>query len=347
MSAKNLLVAAVITSLLAGCGGNAYQAPLPDGTYDSAITPAEEDYASGDYTGDTSGDYTGEGDQTSEPGDADTAVDGYTLKGFVSDASGKAIEGATVSIIGQSTLTDKNGLYSLIKIDPATKVFVSVTKTGYDPVQNATVEFTDETPSQTKDFKLALTGDDDEESSSATAGFNHEMTFSSKKSFKSVSAMVVDGGNVYVLGVLDGLLFDSTVVTVFTADTGEEVSTFKKVGLFTSLPKDATRLKVDGDEILVSNGSDRFSFSPTGTFLKKDASGASYALVTEVTDEDRDIKYKIDGTKIEVTYDGDKVKYSLDELGKAKALGLDEDGNLLVLDSTNSVVQQYSFETGD
>lgn len=356
MSAKKLLVAAVITSLLAGCGGNnSYQAPLPDGTYDSGITAPEDDYASGDYTGgDTSGDTSGDyapGDDLGGDTDAspspDAATDGYTLKGFVSDASGKALAGATVSITGQSTLTDANGLYTLTKIGD-TKVFPKVTKTGYDPVQNVTVEFSEAAPSQTKDFKLAATDDDDDDSDSATAGFKHELSFTGK-TFKTVNAMVAADGNVYVLGTLDGLLFDSTVVAVYSADSGEEVRTIKKLSLFKSLPKDVSRLKVDDEEIIVSNGSESFKFNLTGDFLAK-GTAVSASLITEVEDDERDIKYKIHPTntkKIKVTYDGDTEEYALDNLGKAKAIGLDDSGHLLVLDSTNNVVHQYSFETGD
>lgn len=352
MSAKKLLVAAVITSLLAGCGGNnSYQAPLPDGTYDSAVTESEGDYASGDYTGedttgDTSGDYA-PGDDTDASPSPDVATDGYTLKGFVSDANGKALAGATVSITGQSTLTDANGLYSLTKIGD-TKVFPKVSKTGYDPVQNVTVEFSDAAPSQTKDFKLATTDDDDDDSDSATAGFKHELSFTGK-TFKSVSAMVAADGNVYVLGTLDGLLFDSTVVAVYSADTGEQVRTIKKVSLFKSLPKDATRLKVDDEEITVSNTAESFKFNLSGEFLTK-GSAITTSLITDIEDEERDIRYRTvsdNGKKIKVTYDGKSKDYPLDNLGKAKAIGLDDSGNLLVLDSTNNVVHQYSFETGD
>jgi nucleoid-associated protein YgaU len=353
MSAKKLLVAAVITSLLAGCGGNnSYQAPLPDGTYDSGITAPEDDYASGDYTGgDTSGDYA-PGDDTdlgTDPNASpspDVAIDGYTLKGFVSDANGKALAGATVSITGQSTLTDANGLYTLTKIGD-TKVFLKVSKTGYDPVQNVTVEFSETAPSQTKDIKLAAT-DDDDDSTSATAGFKHELSFTGK-TFKTVNAMVAADGNVYVLGTLDGLLFDSTVVAVYSADSGEEVRTIKKLSLFKSLPKDVSRLKVDDEEIVVSNGSESFKFSLTGDFLAK-GTAVSASLITEVEDDERDIKYTIHPTntkKIKVTYDGDTEEYTLDNLGKAKAIGLDDSGHLLVLDSTNNAVHQYSFETGD
>jgi hypothetical protein len=170
------------------------------------------------------------------------------------------------------------------------------------------------------------------------------MTYATTK-FKSVSAMVVADNQVYVLGLIDGLLFDSTAVVTFGAADGSIANTFKKIGFLRSLPKDAAYLKVDDDgQLVVSNGETNYTFSLGGEFVKS-ASGARYSAITEVTDSDRSITYKLNGTtKVNITSKGTTTTYKLEDVGSAKAIGLDSDGHLLVLDSLAKTVQQFSFE---
>ncbi|MNS04253.1 hypothetical protein D3C72_356080 [compost metagenome] len=347
MLAKKLLVASIITSLLAGCGGNAVQPALPEGDYGSDVMAPADDYGSDTGSYDPTTDPTAGDDVATEPDqptdtESPDATEGYTLKGFIADAAGKAIAGATVTIGAQTVVTDSAGKYEITKIARDTKVFVSITKTGYDSLTNKEVAFTDDKPVVTQDFKLALKSSTDTTTDTNVAGLSHKMTFSSQK-FKTVHSMVVSENNVFVLGVIDGMLLDSTAIVAFNAEDGEATNTFKKISFFSSLPKSVSRLKLDGDEVVASNGEESFSFTFGGSFVKK-ASGSLPALITEVTDSDRSIKYKLNGSnKVDITKSGTTKSYKLDNVSYAKAIGLDGDGNLIVLDSSNRVVHLFAY----
>jgi hypothetical protein len=350
MSAKKLLVATVITALLAGCGGNTTQAALPDGTSSdtSMVTPADDSSYGADSGTPTD---TGTGSDTSAAPVSDAtgtpsttpSTKGFTLKGLVSDGNGKGVDGASVTIGSQTVLTDASGKYEITGIND-TKVYVNITKTGYDAVNQFAVSFSDSQTSVTQDFKLVLKGSNSGSTTPSATGLKHEMTYATTK-FKSVSAMVVADNQVYVLGLIDGLLFDSTAVVTFGAADGSIANTFKKIGFLRSLPKDAAYLKVDDDgQLVVSNGETNYTFSLGGEFVKS-ASGARYSAITEVTDSDRSITYKLNGTtKVNITSKGTTTTYKLEDVGSAKAIGLDSDGHLLVLDSLAKTVQQFSFE---
>lgn len=357
MSAKKLFVATVITALLTGCGGNnGTQAGLP-------VDSGDTTYASND--GSSSADLSTDTSSTQDPANPTPADDtasplpdatgtspttpttgttaGATLKGLVIDANGKPVVGASVTIGAQTVLTDANGNYAISGINDS-KVFVNVTMTGYDPVNQVAVTLSGGSATVTQDFKLVLKGGTSNGGTTtpSASGLKHEMAFASTK-FKSVAAMVVADNHAYVLGVINGLLFDSTAVVSFDASNGEVTNTFKKIGFLRSLPKDASRLKVDGDNISVSNGTTHYNFSLSGNFLTS-SSGGAYDLITSVTDSDRSITYKIhSATTVDVTYKGTTTNYKLDEVSNAKALGLDSDGHLLVLDSSALTVQQFSF----
>ncbi|MFN3430596.1 MAG: carboxypeptidase-like regulatory domain-containing protein [Candidatus Sericytochromatia bacterium] len=348
MLAKKLLVASIITSLLAGCGGNAVQPALPEGDYGSDVMAPADDFGTDTGSYDPTTD-SGYGDDVAtepdQPTDTESpdATEGYTLKGLIADAAGKAIAGATVTIGAQTVVTDSAGKYEITQIARDSKVFVSVTKTGYDSLTNKEVAFTDAAPVVTQDFKLALKTGTETNTDTVVAGLSHKMTFASKN-FKAVHSMVVAAGNVYVLGTIDGLLLDSTAIVTFNAEDGEALNTFKKISFFSSLPKSVTRLKVDGDEVVASNGEENFSFSLTGSFVKK-ASGSLPALVTEVTDSERSISYKLkSSSEVTVTKGGTAKHHKLTNVGYAKAIGLDGDGKLVVLDSSNKVVHQFAYE---
>jgi hypothetical protein len=352
MLAKKLLVASIITSLLAGCGGNTLQPGLPEGDFGSDVVAPADDYGSDTGSYDPTTDPTAGDDVATEPDqptdtESPDATEGYTLKGLIADASGKAIAGATVTIGAQTVVTDSAGKYEITKIARDTKVYVSVTKTGYDSLTNKEVAFTDATPVVNQDFKLALKSSTDTNTDTDTnvAGLSHKMTFSSQK-FKTVHSMVVSENNVFVLGTLDGLLFDSTAIVAFNAEDGEATNTFKKISLFGSLPKSVTRLKLDGDEVVASNGEENFSFTFGGSFVKK-ASGSLPSLITEVTDSERSIKYKLNNTsannRVDVIKGGTTTTYKLANVSYAKAIGLDGDGNLIVLDSSNRVVHLFTY----
>lgn len=350
MSAKKLLVATVITALLAGCGGNTgAQTGLPVDSGDTSYASDDTSYGSDTDTSSTQDPANPtpiDDTATPAPDASDTTptagtTTGATLKGLVIDANGKPVVGASVTIGAQTVLTDANGNYTISGINDS-KVFVNVTMTGYDPVNQVAVTLTGSSATVSQDFKLVLKGGTSTGGTTTPSGLRHEMAFAATK-LKSVSAMVVADNHAYVLGVVDGLLFDSTAVVSFDAANGEVTNTFKKIGFLRSLPKDSSRLKVDGDNISVSNGTTHYNFSLTGDFLAS-TSGGAYDLVTSVTDSDRSVTYKLhSATTVDVTYQGTTTNYKLDEVSNAKAIGLDSDGHLLVLDSSAKTVQTFSF----
>jgi hypothetical protein len=351
MSAKNLFVASLITALLAGCGGGAANQPpaLSDGTYDDSSS-LSSDYGS-DLGTDPAADL-GTDDTTVTDPDASTSPDAttspdanitYTLQGTVKDASGKAIAGAKVSVTSSTVLTDANGVYTITGISD-TKVYVDVTMDGYDKISQLPVTLNESTSTTTtKSFELAAKGS---EESTSTAGLHHDLTFGATK-LKSVTSMVVAEGNVYVLGVLDGLLFDSTAVVSFGED-GTVINDFKKVGFLKSLPKDSAYLAVNGEsQIVVSNASTGYAFSTGGDFAAT-VSPVKTSVVKKVTDSENSITYEIDGaTHVKVTDHGSTHSYPLSEVGYAKAIALDSNNQLLVLDSTNKTVHTFSYDDGE
>lgn len=346
MPAKKILAAALIGSLLAGCGGNNYQAPLPgDGTYDSGVLPADDyGYGGDDYaSGGTDGGYTDPG--TATPGAG--VSQGFVLKGIVLDkATNKPLARAKVSIGASTQLTAEDGTFEFPNISD-TQVWVTVTMDGYAAIDQFNVGFTAEKPTADKEFLLApsgSTGGGTGTPSKPASGFSHVATFGAGK-FKSVSAMATVDDVVYVLGVVDGFLWlNRNSVVAFDAASGQELVTFNKVGTLATLPKDADSLKVEDGTVLVSNGETSYVFRADGTFVEK-TSGARYSPIREVTDEDRKITYAVKGSsKIDVTIDGETTAHGMSEVMTIKALGLDEDGGLLVLDGGNSTVHRFEFQ---
>lgn len=351
MSAKKLVLAALITSMLNACGGGATQAPLPaDG---EITTPAiEDEYSSG---GDFSGadPYGSDAYGSEDPTGTDTVTvpeDGFVLKGIVVDQQTRhPIKGATVTIGSSTQLTGDDGTFE-IKDIMDTQVWVNVTKDGFQAIKQENITFSEAKPTADKEFALAASSgssdsEDDSEDSDEdeeTARFKHLGTYGEGK-FKSVSAMAVDGDTLYILGLVDKLLLDSVAVVAYDLTSGSEIRSFRNVGFLKNLPKNASFLKVEDGEVSVSNGEDAWVFNGTGTFLRK-AGGASYPAVKEVEDEDEDRTYKIDGSKIEVEKSGPDYTLELDEAGSLKSLALGPDHTLVVLDGSNGVVHTYEFD---
>lgn len=348
MSAKKLMLAALITSMLNACGGGTTQAPLPAG---DDLTPpaASDDYSSGDDGSYPSDPIGGIEDPTASSDDGATPAvpaDGFTLRGIVVDKQTKApIKGATVTIGSSTQLTGDDGTFEIKDIQD-TQVWVNVTKDGFQSIKQENITFSEAKPTADKEFSLAAsTGsntDDDDDTDKEEARFKHLGTLGEGK-FKSVSAMAVDGDTVYVLGLVDKFLLDSVAVVAYDLSNGSEVRSFRNVGFLKNLPKDASYLKVEDGEVYVSNGENAWVFNGGGTFLRTTA-GARYNAIKEVEDDDKDRTYLVDGSKIEVEKSGPDVTLDLDEAGTIKAIALGPDHSLVVLDGTNSVVHTYEFE---
>lgn len=337
MLAKKFLVLALATAMVAGCGTNNTASTLPgDGTYDQ---PAD-DYGTGDdsYAPAPDASYAPIDDAT----DTATPALSYTLKGIVIEKDTRTpLAGAKITIGAQTMLTDAKGEFTISDIRD-TQILVNVTADKHDPVANHKITFSDAKPTADLEFvlaKTASTGND----SVADGKLSHELSFGEGK-FKSVSAMSVDGDIVYVLGVVDGFLFfNRNSVVAFDAESGEELLSFNKIGTFSRLPGDATSMKVENGDVMVSDGEFAWSFDNTGKLLSKTA-GTRYSDIKEVTDDDNDVTYKVNGSgKIELTEGSTKTNEELDDVGTIRSIGLDSDNNLFVLDQTHKLIHKFSF----
>jgi hypothetical protein len=354
MPAKKLVLATLIATLLAGCGGNANQPALPgDGTYSDVVLPAD-DFGMSDVPALPADPGLAQPPVASAPvgvdgqiGDANGA--GFTLRGLVADMEGKPIPGAKVSIGAQTTLTAANGAFTISGIMD-TQVWVDVTAEGYASISRINVPFSADRATVDKEFKLAPAGAsggsnggaDDADDVPAGPRLAHEGTFAGP-AFQSVVAMVAEGDRVYVLGKLDkALWFDRMAVVVFDAASGEELS---RVGdrFFSKVPKGATSLKVENGNLLIADGKERVTFDASGAYVSR-AAGAGFPVVTEVQDADRALTYTLKaGNKVLVT--GKKLEETLplENVGRARALGLNADGDLIVLDGNERLVHRFSF----
>lgn len=343
MSANKWILVTLITTLLTACGGNQNQAPLPgDGSYDSQLPPApmsDEGYGI-EGTGGIQGVLPS---PIPSGGSQSTA---FTLKGLVAGLDGKPIVGAKVSIGSQTTLTLDNGTFEITGITDS-QIWVDVTKEGFDPISRYNIAFAADKSIADKDFKLAVASASTDGTpgtgSSATATFTHEASFSGTR-FASVSAMVVEGDSVYVLGVIDKTFwFDRNAVVVFSASSGEETHRINN-GLFSKFPKDCDTLAYENGQVSVSNGTTRYTFDADGAFVKK-TNGSGFAAIREVSDADRKIAYSIKGSnKIAVKFDGKDGEHALGEVGNARAIGLDGSGKLLILDDSKKAIHQFSYK---
>ena len=362
MSAKKLLAAALIASLLSACGGNPTQALPGDGSYDDTVLPADDyGYGADGIGGDpaTGGDPYGSGTGTTgtDPlgtGDGqigDPTGQGFTLRGLVADQLGQPLAGAKVSIGAQTTLTSATGEFEITGIMDS-QVWVDVSKSGFETISRFNVLFTNDKPTADKEFKLAPSGSgstdggtDGTTDGGSTSGptLSHEGTFGGP-TWKSVAGMAVDGNRVYVLGKIDKKLwFDRSAVVVFDASSGEEISRIGDV-MFSKVPKAASSIKIEDGEVIVSDGSVRATFDASGSFVQKTSGGGFDAKKTAI-DGERGITYALkSGNKVAVDsrdFDGE---LRLEDVGNAKAIGLDDDGNLLVLDDSQKAVHMFSFE---
>ncbi len=364
MSAKKLLAAALITSLLSACGGTPTQALPGDGTFEDNVLsadgslggdaiggdPASDPYGAGSGTGTG----IGAGSDPAAPGAdgqiGDPTGEGFTLRGLVADQVGQPITGAKVSIGAQTTLTSATGEFEITGIMDS-QVWVDVTKDGFESISRFNVAFTNDKPTADKEFKLAPAGSGSTGGTDGTTGgdvasghgLSHEGSFGGP-TWKSISAMAVEGNKVYVLGTIDKKLwFDRAAIVVFDAGSGEEISRIGDV-LFSKVPKTATSIKVDDGEVIVSDGANRVSFDAAGEFIKK-ASGGGFDTKKSATDSERGIVYSLKtGNKVLVDAKDFDGELRLEDVGNAKAIALDDEGHLLVLDDSQKTVHQFTFE---
>jgi hypothetical protein len=269
----------------------------------------------------------------------------YTLKGIVTDALGAPLSGAKISIGAQTTIASAQGTFEIDKIADA-QIAVSVTMDGYQAISNYTINFSATNTVADKEFKLAASGNSTNGNSGtpspAAGGFTLNATFS-PKTFASVSAMVVDGDTAYVLGVVDNLLIDRNSVCEINARTGEEIKTFSKTGLLSWIPKAADSLSINAGQINVSDGQTTWTFSTSGSLVQK-GTGVRKPNPTTVTDTNHNIVYTLKGSsRCEVRTSSAVTTFDLPDAQGAKAIGLDSDGDVLILDGTRKAVMQYSF----
>jgi len=366
MSIQKFVITTLIASLLAGCGGAANQVTLPgDGTYGEDFGAAG-DYAAGDNWSDlgTAGDVgTGQSPLPSNddlsnlpangsatPADgggsvADPTSPGYVLRGVVTDPSGRPLSKAKVSIGSQTTLTNDQGEFVISGIMD-TQVWVDVSADGYESISRFNIPFSAEKPLADKAFTLNANGSDSSGgggSGSSGPYLDHEGTFGVTK-FKSVTAMTVANNRVYVLGKVSRLLFqERAIVVVYNANTGDEVLRLGD-SLLSRMPKSGTSLAVEGSNVVVADGRDRYTFDAGGKFVRK-AAGAGFEVADEVKDETNKITYSLrSGTRVAVKGNGLDQVMELDNVTSAKALGVTARGSLLVLDSGANVVQQFTLK---
>ncbi|MEB3329512.1 MAG: carboxypeptidase-like regulatory domain-containing protein [Candidatus Sericytochromatia bacterium] len=358
MPAKKLVLATLVATLLAGCGGNANQPALPgDGTYSDVVLPAD-DFGASEFpelptdvgldqppaaSAPVASAPAGVDGQIGDPGSA-----GFTLRGLVADLEGRPIAGAKVSIGAQTTLTTTAGAFTISGIMD-TQVWVDVTAEGYVPMAQVNVPFSADRATVDKEFRLGLAGSSGspegggDDAGPAGPRLVHEGTFAGP-AFLSVAAMAAEGDRVYVLGKLDKpLWFDRMAVVVFDAASGEEIS---RIGdrLFGRVSRTASSLKLDNGRLTVADGRERVTFDASGAYVSR-ASGTGFPALMEVEDADRALTYALKaGNKVLVTGKNLEETLPLAEVGRARALGLNADGELLVLDSSERLVHRFRFE---
>jgi hypothetical protein len=366
MVAKQVFPIALTFALLAGCGGgNAATPTTPvasDGSAVSPVAPTDTSMIGGDPGGaimDTSatGATLGGSGLTASP--ATSLAKGFILKGLVTDSLGKPLAGAKISIGSQTQLSTTTGTFSINGIMD-TQITVNVTMDGYQSVSNYNVTFTTDSPSADKEFKLApntatsgtgtgtTTGTTPDTTTGttttgATTGFSLVTTLTPAK-FSSVSAMVVDGGVVYILGIAKALIFSYNTVAELNTDSGEQIRSFNKTSFLTHIPKDATGLALVDGQVHVNNGTTTYVFGTDGTLVKKTA-GGTVGTIRQITDTARKLTYKLTGgTKVEVTSPTGTTSYALPEASSAMAIGIDGKGDVLVLDGAKTAVLEYTFQ---
>lgn len=327
----------VMIVALAGCGQTPYQSPLDDvrddygyGTdqFTPSPTPTDDGVARPDTTASAS---------------PDSAVGSFTLKGRVTKKdSGQAIQGAVVSIGAASVVTGSDGRYTISDIRD-TKVTVEVEMDGYADLTGYEVSFSGTSETVEKNFQLTATDEDEDEDEQ---GFKAELTVGEGQ-FKSVSALATHEGHVYVLGKADGFLFlNFQSLGVYNGADGTELKLTRDIdSLFKRLPKTATRLAVVDGQVLAATETDAYVYSAAGEFIKKQAVGSQTFpnAQTVVEDEDRDLKYSIEGAKVKVVSDDETKSYSLPGVSSPVMLALDADERLWVLDGLTKTARKFKF----
>jgi hypothetical protein len=327
---KNVLLTTLIALSLHACGAN--NTSLNQDTY---FPPGNNSFSPDPIISPTS--------TISTP--TPTPISGSVVQGRILDTAGKAIAGANISVSGQSTVSDDTGAYQLAGINQ-TEVWIAITKIGYQSLSNQKITFSSSQPSQVKDFTLKLlteTSSTPSPSPSSELTLKLENSLGSKK-FRSVSAMIVSGSQVHVLGLMDGFLWmDQTGIITMGTNTGNEIVRFNKTGTFSRLSKTVDTLRFENNQVQASDGEFSFNFNTNGTFISK-SSGARYAPVKEIKDDSRNITYRLKDSKtIEVVKGDNTYKYEPSALGSGKSIGLDDTGRLCILDDAQKLVHRYKW----
>lgn len=368
MAAKRLILVALTAALVSACGGSNTSPTAATASTDPTLGATDTTGLDSTVGGDPGGALTDYGASspygvpTSPAASASASPaaslgSGFTLKGLVTDAIGKPLAGAKVSIGSQTKLSGADGTFELDGIMD-TQVDVAVTLDGYQPIPDYTVTFTTDAPTADKEFKLAPNGtatttDGSSGTGGATSGtgsppptngFTLQSTFN-PGNFKSVSSMTVDGDVCYVLGIVKGLLLSHNTVVELNAATGEQIRSFNKVGFLSYIPKDANSIVVLDGQVKVANGSTTYWFNADGSLAKKTSGGAVAVTSRIANDPTRGLGYKlVSGSKIEVSGSSGTTQFSLPGALQALAIGVDTNGDVLVLDGSQSAVLQYTFQ---
>lgn len=358
MAAKQLILVALSAAMLTACGGSPTTGVTPQASTDpSVLSTDDSSLIGGDPGGALDTSASDAIDPTATPTPASIG-NGFVLKGLVTDAIGKPLQAAKISIGSQTTLSAADGTFEIDGIMDS-QVQVAVTLDGYQPIPAYVINFSTDSPTADKEFQLAdagtagtttgtttggtTTGGTTTTTPSSTAGFTLQGTFT-PEAFTSVSSMIVDGDITYVLGVVKGLLLSYNTVVEMSSTNGAEIRKFNKTGLLTHIPKTATFISLSAGQVNVSDGASAYVFGTDGTLIKKVSGGAS-SNTTKVTDTTRSLTYKlVTGSRVEVTDSSNTtIAYQLPDATQALSIGLDSNGDLLVLDGVKAGVLQYTF----
>ncbi|GEM_PF-4048660 len=359
---KRVSTLVVTLAVLAACGGNQPLPPVvPD---DGSGMAASDDFDSVPAPGES--DAFGFDDPASIPelspipaasvlpsaSPSAVASAGFVFRGVVTNAADKPLAGARVSIGAQTMMADEKGEFEFKGITDA-QLSVEVSKSGYDAIINYVITFSNTAPTVDKIFTLVpLTASPLPSASpvpsvsplppAVKTGLVYQGKWDKLK-FASVDAMVVSGGQIYVLGVRDRFLVDRKAVVVMDVRSGTVLREITG-GLFNGLPKAAETLDIIDNRVVVSDGTSRWTFDSQGQFKGK-STGGSFERLTEVRDAINGITYTLKtGHKLEVKLDGQAaILVDLRDVGFGRVLGLDEDGLLLILDERTPAVHQYRF----
>ncbi len=370
MAWKRVSTLVVTLAVLAACGGNQ---PLPpvvpdDGSgmaasddFDSVPAPGESDAFGFDDPAsipELSPIPTGSVLQSASPSAVASA--GFVFRGVVTDAADKPLAGARVSIGAQTMLTDEMGEFEFKGITDA-QLPVEVSKSGYDPIVNYVITFSSTAPTVDKIFTLVpLTASPLPSASpvpsvspqppAVKTGLVYQGKWDNqskwqKVKFASVDAMVVSGGQLYVLGTRpqkwDVLgIFNSKAVVEMDVRSGEVLR-----DITAGLKDRVDTLDIVDNRIVVSDGTTRWVSDKQGKSFKEAGKGASLGRLTEVRDAINGITYTLKtGRRLEVKLDGQAaILVDLRDVGFGRVLGLDEDGVLFILDERTPAVHQYRF----